>query len=367
MKKARFICYVLGLALIVASVARPAEGKEKNKAEPVKIDKQWPPLPQKARFKLLQVIRGEHDVVIRKKKSMVERIVADESAPTYIQFLHPFAVAGDRHGKLYVADTWNNALFVVDPANRGFHIFGADNDVKLKLPLAVTVDSQDRVWVADGTLKSVLCYGPDEKLLLQFGSDPGTSKDPIPVMQRPTGVAVDEKRQRVYVSDAGKNEIYVYDTEGKYLAEFGKAGTEPGDFLMPGHLLVDSSGKLYVVDQENARVEIFDSEFNLVRVLGERGDHVGTFGRPKAIAMDSEGHLYVSDAYWNHIEVYGHDPRDKDPDKLSVLIFFGEGGREPGQFQCPAGLYINQYDQVFVADQVNGRVQVIQYLAEDKK
>ncbi len=368
MKKARFILYgALGLALVVTSAVGPAAAAEKKNAEPVKIDKQWPPAPQKARFKLLQIIRGEHDVVVRKKKSIVERVVADESAPTYIQFLHPFAVAGDRQGKLYVADTWNNAIFAIDPANRGFHVFGADNDVKLKLPLAITVDSQNRVWVADGTLKSVLVYSPEEKLIMQIGSDPGTPKDPIPVMTRPSGIAIDEKRQRVYVSDAGSNQIFVYDTDGKFLAKFGQAGMDPGQFLMPGHLLVDPSGKLYVVDQENARIQIFDTEFNLLQVIGERGDHVGTFGRPKAIAMDSEGHLYVTDAFWNHVEVWGHDSREKDPDKLSVLIFLGDGGREPGQFQCPAGIYINQYDQIFVADQVNGRVQVIQYLAEGKK
>jgi DNA-binding beta-propeller fold protein YncE len=368
MKMARFIFRVLGLALVVTSAVLPVKAIDKKHApEPVKIDKQWPPAPQQARFKLLQVIRGEHDVVVRKKKSILERVVADESSPTYIQFLHPFAVAGDKQGKLYVADTWNNALFAVDPANRGFHVFGADNDVKLKLPLAIAVDSQGRVWVADGQLKSVFCYGPDEKLLLQFGSDPGTPQDPTPVIQRPAGIAVDEKRQRVYVSDAGSNEIFVFDTGGKFLAKFGKAGMEPGEFLMPGHLLVDPSGKLYAVDQENARIQIFDTEFNLLEVLGQRGDRVGMFGRPKSIALDSEGHLYVSDAYWNHVEVYGHDPRVKDPEKLSVLIVIGEGGREQGQFQCPAGIYINQYDQVFVADQVNGRVQVIQYLAEHKK
>ena len=56
----------------------------------------------------------------------------------------------------------------------------------------------------------------------------------------------------------------------------------------------------------------------------------------------------------------------KDPNELSVLLFIGEGGTKPGDFQGPAGIYINQYDQIFVADQMNGRIQVLQYLGGDE-
>lgn len=369
MKKTRWLPWA-ALALVGVTLAGSpvcAADKKKRTKPVVDINRVWPPAPQKARYKLLQIISGEGDVVGKKKVSLLSRIVADESAPSYIHFSRPYALAGDRHGKLYVTDTQLSSLFVMDPEDRSFRVFGVDADVQLKLPLAVTVDSADRVWVADGALKSVLCYSPDEKLLLQFGSDPGTPAAPIPTLERPTGVALDERRQRVYVSDAKLNKIFVFTTNGKFVTQFGKGGFEPGEFFFPGQLLVDSSGRLYVVDTQNARVQIFDPEFNVLQVIGKRGDGIGAFARPKGIALDSQGHLYVTDAWWHNIQIFGHDPRVKDPNALSVLLFIGEGGTRPGDFQGPAGIYINSYDQVFVADQMNSRIQVFQFLGGDEE
>ena len=370
MKKTGWLLWAALALICVTAAGLPSSAADKNKkkAKPVvDINRVWPPPPQKARFKLVQIMGGEADVVGKKKVSLLSRIVADESAPSYIHFSRPYAVAGDRHGKLYVTDTQLSSLFVIDPKDRTFKIFAADADVQLKLPLAVTVDSQDRVWVADGALKSVLCYSPEEKLLLQFGSDPGTPTAPVPTLERPTGVAVDERRQRVYVSDAKLNQIFVFTTDGKFVTRFGKAGFEPGDLFFPGALLVDPSGRLYVVDTQNARVQIFDPEFNVLKVIGKRGDAVGSFGRPKSVALDSQGHIYVTDAWWHNVQIFGHDPRAKDPADLSVLLFIGEGGTKPGDFQGPAGIYINQYDQIFVADQMNNRIQVFQYLGGDEE
>jgi DNA-binding beta-propeller fold protein YncE len=368
MKKTRWLPWAALVLICVTAFGLPVSAEDKKKTKPVvDMNRVWPPPPQKARFKLLQIIGGEGDVVGKKKVSLLSRIVADESGPSYIHFSRPYALAGDRHGKLYVTDTQLSSLFVIDPKERTFKVFAADADVQLRLPLAVTVDSQDRVWVADGTLKSVLCYSPDEKLLLQFGTDPGTPTEPTPILERPTGVAVDERRQRVYVSDAKLSQIFVFNTKGKFLTRFGKAGFDPGELFFPGALLVDPSGRLYVVDTQNARVQIFDPEFNVLNVIGTRGDSVGSFARPKSIALDSQGHLYVTDAWWHNVQIFGHDPRVKDPNELSVLLFIGEGGTKPGDFQGPAGIYINQYDQIFVADQMNGRIQVFQFLGGDEE
>lgn len=356
--------------ICVTAVALPvsAGDKKKKTATPaVDINRVWPPPPQKARFKLIQIMGGEQDVVGKKKVSLLSRIVADESTPGYIHFSRPYALAGDHEGRLYVTDTQLSSIFIIDPKTRSFRIFAADADTQAKLPLAIAVDSQDRVWVADGGSNSILCYSAEEKLLLQFGRDPGTPAAPVPVLQRPTGVAVDERRQRVYVSDSKLSQIFVYTTNGKFITRFGKPGFDPGEFFFPGDLLVDPGGRLYVVDTQNARVQIFDPEFNVLKVIGQRGDSVGSFARPKGIALDSKGHVYVTDAWWHNVQIFGHDPRAKGPDVLSVLLFIGEGGTKPGDFQGPAGIYINQYDQIFVADQMNGRIQVLQYLGGDEE
>ena len=53
-----------------------------------------------------------------------------------------------------------------------------------------------------------------------------------------------------------------------------------------------------------------------------------------------------------------HDEIDLAAGKLKVKT----GGGDAGQFVLPAGIYVDERDQVYVADQGNARVQVFQYL-----
>lgn len=368
MRKARWFGAALALALW-ANAGVPAHArKKKMEAKPAAVPeviRVWPPPPQKPRVKLLQVIYGEGDVLVKRKRSWVDRLVGERSQDRFLRFHRPFALAGDSQGRLYVTDTYLRGVFILDPTERALRIFAADADVRFRQPLAIVVDSQDRVWVADATLRSVLCFDQQEQLLLMFGTDPGQGAQKIPTLQRPAGLALDEARQRVYVSDAKLHQVLVFDMKGKFLRRLGRQGSEPGEFAFPGALLVDRSGQILVVDTMNARVQIFSPDFKLVRALGQRGDTPGSFAQPKSLAVDSEGHLYVTDAMFHNFQIFGHDPRDSDPQELSVLLFVGELGQRPGDFQVPGGIYINSQNQVFVADQLNGRVQVFQFLGGD--
>jgi DNA-binding beta-propeller fold protein YncE len=281
----RILCCVLGLALAVTSMTVPAMARHrKKKRAAIDIHRVWPPPPQKARYRLLQIIYGERDVVGKKKTSWVSRLAAEDNGPTYIFFGRPHGVTGDRHGKLYVTDTYQRALYVIDPEKRTFKVFGAGNpNINLKMPLSAAVDSQDRVWVTDASAHVVYCFSPDEKILRMFGDGGGVGPNKAPVLKRPAGIALDEKRQRVYVSDSKLDQIFVYDMNGTYLAKFGGDGMQPGQFKSPGAMALDPDGNLYVTDTLNGRVEMFDPEFNLIKVIGKLGDRVGDFSRPDGL------------------------------------------------------------------------------------
>ena len=45
-----------------------------------------------------------------------------------------------------------------------------------------------------------------------------------------------------------------------------------------------------------------------------------------------------------------------------LLLFVGQGGSQAGEFSLPAGLYIDEQDRIYVADQGNSRIQVFQYV-----
>jgi hypothetical protein len=77
------------------------------------------------------------------------------------------------------------------------------------------------------------------------------------------------------------------------------------------------------------------------------------------VAVDSEGDLYVVDGLWGVVQVF-----DRQAD---LLYYFGQRGSAAGQFQLPAGLFIDREDRVFVVDSLNRRVQVFRYYGLPKR
>jgi sugar lactone lactonase YvrE len=77
--------------------------------------------------------------------------------------------------------------------------------------------------------------------------------------------------------------------------------------------------------------------------------------RPKGIGVDSEGHLYVVDGFRGIVQVFDNQGR--------LLYYFGQPGTGFGDFQLPAGLFIDRDDRVFVVDSYNRRVQAFRYFA----
>ena len=77
--------------------------------------------------------------------------------------------------------------------------------------------------------------------------------------------------------------------DGKFIKQFGRLGTGPGEFLGPHGLGFDSQGRLFVADRANNRVQIFDKNMNFV-------DDWKQFGRPSGLAILKDDTLLVSDS-----------------------------------------------------------------------
>jgi len=75
--------------------------------------------------------------------------------------------------------------------------------------------------------------------------------------------------------------------------------------------------------------------------------------------VDSEGNVYVVDAAFGNFQVFN--------EKGDLLLIVGTGGKGPGGFLLPAGMYIDEQDRIFVVDSMNLRVQSFQYLSSSWK
>jgi DNA-binding beta-propeller fold protein YncE len=104
----------------------------------------------------------------------------------------------------------------------------------------------------------------------------------------------------------------------------------------------------------NARVQRINLTTNEITIFGRRGLKLGNLSRPKGIAFDSESNVYIIESYFDHLLVF-----DKNSNFLMPL---GGTGYGAGEFYLPSGLWIGPRDRLYIADMMNGRVSVFQFL-----
>ena len=242
------------------------------------------------------------------------------------------------------------AVLMFDGATGG--LVSAWGEKRFILPHGLTVDRQDNIWLTDIAFHQVFKFDHSGKLLLTVGESgvPGLDNAHF---NKPTDVAVANDGS-FYVSDGyGNNRIVKLSSEAKFLLEWGTKGTGPGQFDLPHGIALDSSGKVYVADRSNARLQIFDSNG---KYLAEwKGPE---FGRPWAVRVGPDGFAYVVD---------GGDLASAPPDRARVLIVdlkgkvvdsFGRFGNYDGQFVWPHDVAIGNAGAVYVGDVLTGmRVQ----------
>ena len=138
-----------------------------------------------------------------------------------------------------------------------------------------------------------------------------------------------------------------------FLLTWGKQGTEPGEFNIPIGIAICAADEVFVTDHYNHRVQIFDRDGKLL-------NHFTVPPNPGGIALDKAGNIYLS-----------HFPtavgtKEVNPDRVSVyspagklLHEWGKSGIGPGEFSYPGGMIVGRDDRLYIADQTNHRIQVL--------
>jgi DNA-binding beta-propeller fold protein YncE len=222
------------------------------------------------------------------------------------------------------------------------------------MPHGLTVDKDNNVWVTDVGLHQVFKFSHEGKLLMRLGEAKIPGNDSLH-FNRPTDVAVAADGS-FYVSDGYRNSRVVkFSRSGKYLFEWGKKGSKPGEFNIPHAIDLDAKGNVYVADRQNNRIQEFDakgkflkewknrsfanlysvtinkinqhllavdyliimdtiikgsdiiefnSEGNLIGQFGRSGSYNGPLCRYHDICVDNEGNIYVGDILGNRVQKF---------------------------------------------------------------
>jgi sugar lactone lactonase YvrE len=216
-------------------------------------------------------------------------------------------VAVDQRGHIWVAERCGvrgfiaascassqlDPIFEFDRTGKVLHNFGGG---LLVMPHGIGIDADGNVWVTDGQGKDgrghqVFKFSPEGKILMKLGtagvagSGPNFFNQPNAVAFAPNG---DVFIAEGHGGEAG-NRIVKFSKDGKYLKEWGKKGTGPGEFDLPHCLAFDSKGRLLVGDRNNNRIQVFDQEGNFIEQFTQ-------FSRPSGIAVDKNDVIYVADS-----------------------------------------------------------------------
>jgi DNA-binding beta-propeller fold protein YncE len=307
----------------------------------------WPEPPLEARIEYVRSIRTSQDV--EGEPTVWQRIAhfLTGAEPDRWPIAHPADMTVSHDGEtVYVSDFAQGVVHVFDLARATVRHFG---DVqRLERPFGVAVDSARNLYVVEQAARQVRVLDDAGETLRVIRSDR---------LIRPTDVALDEARGRLYVADPSRQRspdhaVRIFNLEGTYLGDIGRGrGTGDGYLLFPTYVSLDAKGLVYVSDTLNSRVSVFRPDGEFVRAIGARGDGPGQFDKPKGVALDAFGNLYVVDSSWSNVQIFG--PQD------DVLLFFGGRGNHPGLLHNPTSIAIDPTDNtIYVGDYLNHRISV---------
>ena len=304
----------------------------------------WPEPPDEARIRYLGELSTEEDLK-REVSGMAafgRLIFGREDIGVLVS---PRGVALDDEERLFIADTAGGVVHIMDLRTRKYEQFyKLEGDETLFSPVGVVVVGND-VYVSDSALGKVCVFSTEGKYKFSFGSD---------ILQRPSGIAYNSVQGTIYVADAKRHSIDIFDVHGRHVLTMGGHGAGNGTFNFPTYIWIDKKGKLYVSDTLNYRVQIFGSDGKFVRSIGKHGNRPGYFAHPSGIATDSHGNIYVSDKQFENVQIFNSAGQ--------MLMALGGEGHGAGEFWLPAGIFIDGKNRIFVADSFNKRVQVFQLI-----
>ncbi len=274
-------------------------------------------------------------------KTTDQRFLGDGGPATAAALNFPSAVAVEKDGTVFIADTWNHRIRQVDAktgvittiAGTGQARFvGEDSPAEsaaLNEPVALALDGKGHLYIAD------------------------QSNNRIRMIELTTGIITT-------VAGTGDS---AYSGDGAPAKESAIAG--------PSGVAVDKDGNLYIADTFSSRIRKVDRQTGVMETLvggaGEfryaPGDNESSpnLSRPYAIAIHPERRLLITDTDNHLIRVW-----DLQSSAMSLLAgngkaeFNGEGGKpESCSLNYPFGVAVTAKGDVYIADTFSHRIRII--------
>ena len=244
------------------------------------------------------------------------------------------AVSVDASGNIYIADTTNSLIYFLTVAGvittfAGMAAMGNSGDggpatsAMLQRPAGVAVDSLNNVYIADTYNQKIRMVNSAGIITTYAGTGSiGSSGDGGPstnaLLNYPQAIAVDKAGEHVYVADEKNYKVRLVTSDGiiTTFAGSGIVGYSSGDgglakyaqLGLPCAVAVDyNSGDVYIGDYFSNNVRLVTKRTNIITTYAGTGNpgFSGDGGAatsaqlywPFGLALDSSGNVYIADNY----------------------------------------------------------------------
>ncbi|MEE4382728.1 MAG: hypothetical protein V2J02_12080, partial [Pseudomonadales bacterium] len=235
----------------------------------------------------------------------------------------------------------------------------------------ITVDHKDNVWIGGNGRDDahILKFSRDGKFLAQYGV-PGAPVDSNSTEHfgRVAKVSIHPDTNEAFVADGySHRRVAVLDVDsGAFKRYWGAYGNEPSDenigrydpdappaqqFRNPVHCAEPSKdGLVYVCDRANDRIQVFELDGTFVKEQFIAPETLGD-GSVWDIAFstdDAQRFIFLADGTNEKVYVI-------ERESLEILTSFGDGGRQPGQFQGVHSIAIDSKGNVYTTETYEGK------------
>jgi DNA-binding beta-propeller fold protein YncE len=203
------------------------------------------------------MIRSEPPVSYVNADGVIEKSFADGVIDT----AHGFCMDGD--GNIWAGDS---GPFRATPESegRGFqlHKFSPDGELLLSLGQSGVSAAGENTFIGPTSC----ALAPNGNLIVADGHWP-----------RPASAQQDGDR------------LVEITTDGEFVRQVGRLGSNPGEFMGPHAVAFDSQGRLFVADRSNNRIQVLDQNLKFL-------DEWRHFGRPSGITILDDDTIIVADS-----------------------------------------------------------------------
>lgn len=222
---------------------------------------------------------GSHTIRSVSKDGSIETIAGIDGQSGYADgpaaealFHAPVGLAVDDAGRIFVSDTYNDRIRVVENGNvrtiaggeRGFSD-GIGPDARFDTPLGLAVWSEGRLLVADAANRRIRVVGPDGRVWTLAGDGSGIFIDGPPAAAgfiRPTAIAVGRLGE-IFIADGnsvrvlGRRLFPFVETLSSTIRGLCDGPSPAARFNRPSGLAAAPDGDLFVADSDNGLVRVF--------------------------------------------------------------------------------------------------------------